>query len=264
MKGKEMLLKDKVAVITGGGQGIGRSIAMAFAREGADVVIAARNKNDLDTVVSDVKALGRKGAGISIDLSQRQAIKPFVEEVFSLFPMVHILVNNVGIGWSSNPQFVVDMDEEYWDASLFLNLTLPLLLTKAFLPGMIAQKWGRIINISSTAGKLGVPRGSAYSATKHGLIGLTRSAAIEVATSGVTVNAICPGPVRTRLLARGIERDAGRLGKPLKEIEATRYPPIKRLLEPEEVAAVAVYLASEDAGGMTGQSLNITGGKVMH
>lgn len=258
-----MRLKSKIAVVTGGGRGIGRAIALAFAREGAELIVAARTAGEIKRVASDVKALGTKGVAIPVDLSHHEAIQPFIDQVFSHFATVHILVNNAGIGSGQNPRSIVEFDDEFWNMSLFMNLTLPYLLMKAFLPKMIAQGWGRIINISSTAGKEGLPYGSAYSASKHGLIGLTRTAAIEVASTGVTVNAICPGPIRTGMLAKRLHFDAERQGMTVNEIERSRNP-IQRFLEPEEVAAVAVYLASEEAGGMTGQSLNISGGSIMH
>ncbi|RMF85957.1 MAG: SDR family oxidoreductase [Nitrospinota bacterium] len=258
-----MRLKDKVAVITGGGRGIGRAIALAFAREGADVLVTARTATEIEQVAAEVKALGRRGVALPVDLSQRNAVPAFLEQVFSHFPSVHILVNNAGIGSGQNPKPIMEFDDAFWDLTLFLNLTVPYLLTKAFLPKMVEQGWGRIINISSVAGKRGFPYGSAYSASKHGLIGLTRTAALEVAATGVTVNAICPGPIRTAMLAKRLQFEAERLGMTVEEVERTRNP-IQRLLEPEEVAALAVYLASEEAGGMTGQSLTIAGGSIMH
>ncbi len=258
-----MRLKDKVAVVTGGGRGIGRAIALAFAQEGADVVVTARTTSEIESVAAEIKALGRQGVALPVDLSQRAAIGPFVEQVFAHFPTIHILVNNAGVGGAQNPNPITKYDDEFWDLSLFVNLTVPYLLMKAFLPTMIAQGWGRVINISSVAGKRGSLHRSAYSASKHGLIGLTRTAALEVATSGVTVNAICPGPIRTTMLARLLNYEAGRRGISLEEMEKS-VNPIQRLLEPEEVAALAVYLASDDSRGMTGQSLTIAGGSIMH
>ena len=144
-----------------------------------------------------------------------------------------------------------------------LNLTAPYLLTKAFLPGMIKAGWGRVINISSVAGKMGYPAGAAYSASKHGLIGLTRTAALETATTGVTVNAICPGPIRTQMLARRMQAMAELSGEPVADMEKTMNP-MQRLLEPDEVAGLAVFLASESAKSVTGQAYNISGGSMMH
>jgi NAD(P)-dependent dehydrogenase (short-subunit alcohol dehydrogenase family) len=258
-----MRLKDKVAVITGGGRGIGRAMALAFAREGADVIVTARTTAEIEQVAGEVQECGRKGVAIPADLSQRTAIAPFLKRVLSQTPRVHILVNNAGIGSSQNPKSLLEFDDDFWDLTLLVNLTVPYLLIKAFAPRMVEQGWGRIINIASVAGKAGFPYGSAYSASKHGLIGLTRTAALELATTGVTVNAICPGPIRTTMLAKRIAFDAGRLGTSVEEVEKS-FNPIQRLLEPEEVAELAVYLASEEARGMTGQSLTIAGGSIMH
>jgi NAD(P)-dependent dehydrogenase (short-subunit alcohol dehydrogenase family) len=260
---KKLRLQDKVTVVTGGGRGIGRAIALAFAEEGAKVVIAARTKGEIDAVAEDIRSLGRQGVGIAVDLSQREAIQPFIDRVFSQFPTVDILVNNAGVGSSQNPKSVINFDDEFWDLSLFVNLTIPYLLMKAFLPKMIAQGWGRIINISSSGGKKGFEYASAYCASKHGIIGLTRSAALELAKMGVTVNAICPGPIRTAMLLKRLQFEAKEKGISLEEAEKSRNP-MQRLIEPEEVAALAVYLASEEAKGMTGQAMNICGGSIMY
>lgn len=256
-------MENRTALITGGAQGIGRAIALAFAQEGADVIIADRLLDELNKTVSDAKALGRYAVGVQIDLSRREALKSFVDQVLSDFPLVHILVNNAGIGSGQNPKLISEYDDDFWDLSLFVNLTVPYLLMKAFLPSMIAHGWGRIINISSVAGKMGVKRAAAYCSSKHGLIGLTRTAALEVASSGVTVNAICPGHIRTAFGVRRLKLDAEQKGISLEAMEHSCNP-IQRLLEPEEVANMAVFLSSERAAGITGQALNISGGYVMH
>jgi len=256
-------MKHKTALITGGALGIGRAIALAFARKGADVIIADRLSEEMNKTVSDVQAMGSHAVGIQVDLSQREALKSFVDQVFSFFPMIHILVNNAGIGSGQDPRPISDYDDDFWDLSVMVNLTVPYFLMKAFLPPMIAHGWGRIINMSSAAGKMGLKHGGAYSSSKHGLIGLTRTAALEVASSGVTVNAICPGHIRTAFAVRRLKYDAGQKGISLVEMERSCNP-VQRLLEPEEVANMAVFLASEESGGITGQALNISGGFVMH
>ena len=258
-----MRLKDKVAVVTGGGRGIGRAIALAFARGGAKIAIVARTKSEIDRVTAEITSLGQRAVGITVDLSQREAIRPFIDKVFSYFPTVDILVNNAGVGSSQNPKTVINFDDAFWDLSLFVNLSVPYLLMKAFLPKMIEQGWGRIINISSSGGKKGFEYASAYCASKHGIIGLTRSAALELAKKGVTVNAICPGPIRTAMLLKRLEFEAKEKGISIEEVEKSKNP-MQRLIEPEEVAALAVYLASEDSKGMTGQALNICGGSLMY
>jgi NAD(P)-dependent dehydrogenase (short-subunit alcohol dehydrogenase family) len=261
--GKRVLLENRVAVVTGGGRGIGRAISLAFAREGAEVVVGARTVSEIEETVADIKSMGGKAIGIPVDLSQREAIRPFIDQVFSYFPTVDILVNNAGVGSSQNPKTVINFDDSFWDLSLFVNLSVPYLLMKAFLPKMIEQGWGRIINISSSGGKKGFEYASAYCASKHGIIGLTRSAALELAQKGVTVNAICPGPIRTAMLLKRLEFEAKEKGISLEEVEKSKNP-MQRLIEPEEVAALAVYLASEDSKGMTGQAVNICGGSIMY
>jgi NAD(P)-dependent dehydrogenase (short-subunit alcohol dehydrogenase family) len=258
-----MKLKDKTVLVTGGGRGIGAAIAVAFAQQGADVIVAARSVDQLEETVNGIEATGRKGIAVPADFSRREAIASIVESIFSQIPSIDILVNNAGIGSGMNAKLVVDFDDDFWDMSIALNLTVPYLLTKAFLPGMIKAGWGRIINISSILGKVGYSTGAAYSASKHGLIGLTRTAALETATTGVTVNAICPGPIRTTMLARRMQATAELSGESLADMEKDMNP-MQRLLEPNEVAELAVFLASDSAKSITGQAYNISGGSIMH
>lgn len=233
-----------------------------LAEEGADVVVTARTASEIDSVAAEIQRLGRKGVALPVDLSEREAIHDCVNRIGDEFAAVDILVNNAGIGGAQDPNPVAQYNDDFWDLSLFVNLTAPYLLMKAFLPKMIERNWGRVINIASTAAKRGALNRSAYSVSKHGLIGLTRSAALEVVTNGVTVNAICPGPIRTAMLTRLLQYRADLQGISFEQVEQSVNP--MRLLEPEEVAEMAVYLASETAGGVTGQALNIDGGNVMH
>ncbi|MFH2129376.1 MAG: SDR family NAD(P)-dependent oxidoreductase [bacterium] len=258
-----MKLKDKVALVTGSGRGIGQAIAVAFAEEGADVIVAARSVDQLEETVKKIEATGRKGFAVPADLSQRSTVGAFVEKIAANYPAINILVNNAGLGSGMNAKLVVDFDDDFWDMSIGLNLTTPYLLTKAFLPAMIKAGWGRVINISSVIGKMGYPTGAAYSASKHGLIGLTRTAALETATTGVTVNAICPGPIRTPMLARRIQVSAEMQNVSIEEMEKSLNP-MQRLLETEEVASMAVFLAADTAKSITGQSYNVCGGFIMH
>ena len=258
-----MKLEHKVALVTGAGRGIGRAIALAFAREGADVAVTARTVAEIEQVAAEVTALGRSAVALTVDLSVRAATVGLAEHVSRHFPAVDILVNNAGIGSNASPHPLVDYDDDFWDLSIAVNLSAPYLLTKALVPGMVERGWGRVINMASVVGKRGLVAGGAYTATKHGLIGLTRTAALETAGTGVTVNAICPGATRTVMLLRRLKVDAELRGEPVAEVEAS-INPIGRLLEPEEIAELAVYLASEDSRGMTGQALNLSGGSTMH
>jgi NAD(P)-dependent dehydrogenase (short-subunit alcohol dehydrogenase family) len=255
-------LHDRVALVTGAGRGIGRAIALAYAAEGARVALTARTTSELDEVLGKIRSSGGTALAISADLADRAAPAKVVEQVEKALGPVEILVNNAGVGSSSNPKPVVDFDDDFWDLSLALNLTAPYLLCKAVLPGMLKRKWGRIITTASINSKIGSLHGAAYAASKHGVVGLTRSLALEVARDGITVNAICPGPVHTIMNDRRVEYDAKRRGVSFDEV-ANGWTPMGRRLEPEEVAPLAVYLASDASATMTGQALNIDGGLLM-
>jgi NAD(P)-dependent dehydrogenase (short-subunit alcohol dehydrogenase family) len=255
-------LDGKIALVTGAGRGIGRAIAIAYAAEGAKVALSARTMSELDEVVSTIRAAGSIALAFPADLADRAVPRQLVQQVENSLGPVEILVNNAGVGSSSNPKPVVDFDDDFWDLSLALNLTAPYLLCKAVLPGMLAKKWGRIITIASINSKIGSLHGAAYAASKHGVVGLTRSLAMEVAAEGITVNAICPGPVHTVMNDRRIEYDAKRRGVSFEDIAAS-WTLLGRRLEPEEIAPLAVYLASDAAATVIGQALNIDGGLLM-
>jgi NAD(P)-dependent dehydrogenase (short-subunit alcohol dehydrogenase family) len=255
-------LQDRVALVTGGGRGIGRAIALAFAREGARVAVTARSAGELEEVVRAAHALGGRAEVLVGDLSDRDTPRRIVQEVADRIGPVEILVNNAGVGSSADPKPVVAFDDDFWERTLRLNLTAPYLLCKAVLPAMLGRGWGRVINVASINGKVGSLHGAAYAASKHGLLGLTRTLALEVAANGVTVNAVCPGPVRTVMSDRRVAYDARRRGVTVEEHEAG-LTPMGRRLEPEEVAPLAVYLAGDDARMVTGQAWNVCGGVVM-
>jgi NAD(P)-dependent dehydrogenase (short-subunit alcohol dehydrogenase family) len=189
-------------------------------------------------------------------------VQSLVGRVQQALGPVDILVNNAGIGSSADPRPVVEYDDAFWDLTLAVNLTAPYLLCKAVLPGMVARTWGRIINVASINSRIPTLHGAAYVASKHGLLGLTRVLALETAKAGITVNAICPGPVHTVMNDKRVAYDAQRRGVSFAEQERSMTL-LGRRIEPEEIAPLAVYLASEDARMMTGQALNLDGGICM-
>ena len=259
-----MKLANRLAFITGGGRGIGRAIAIAFAREGAAVAVAARTLKQVRAVAKEItEEFGVEGLPLKCDVRNSGSVRDAFDNFrlhFGRGP--DIVVNNAGVARSS---LFVNTDEQFWVDHLDTNLGGTFRCTHAALPEMIERGWGRIINIASIAGKTGAPYVSAYAASKHGVLGLTRSLALEVATQGITVNAICPGYVDTEMTSRGIENIVAKTGKSarqaLKMLEG--MSPQNRLVTAEEVAALAVLLASEDGRGINGQAINVDGGTVL-
>jgi NAD(P)-dependent dehydrogenase (short-subunit alcohol dehydrogenase family) len=248
------MLNDKLALVTGGGRGIGRAIALTFAQHGARIVVAARTREQVEAVAQEI---GNNAVAVVCDVANPQS----VEEMFAdLKP--DILVNNAGIAESST---FVNITDQLWHRHLAINLSGTFYCTRAALPAMLEKGWGRVINIASIAAKTGAPYIAAYAASKHGVLGLTRSVALEVAASGVTVNAICPGYVDTEMVSRGVERITTRTGRSAEEALDTlkRMSPQNRLVTPEEVAALALLLASDEGRGINGQGINIDGGTVL-
>ena len=242
-----MQLKNKTALITGAGSGIGKAIAEVFAREGARLIL-----NDLEPGAARLaQALG--GVFIQADLSDQSSVRALAQRALELGP-VDILVNNAGLQ-RINP--VDEYPEDTWNMLLQVLLTAPFQLIKYTLPGMKQRRWGRIINVASLHGLVASPYKSAYISAKHGLLGLTKTVALEVGEYGITCNAICPASVRTPLVESQIADQARTLSIPEAEvIEKVMLAPaaIKRLIEPEEVAEYALFLASDRAGAITGSA----------
>lgn len=251
--------RRRVALVTGAGRGIGRATAVALAARGSPVVVAARSSDELDGVVSEIAAAGGKAAALTCDLTDRAQSTTLVERAASPFGPIDVLVNNAGIGSSADPRPLAEFRDSFWDETLELNLTAPYLLSKAAMPHMRAQGWGRIITVASINGRIPTPYSGAYVASKHGVIGLMRTLALELAPEGITVNCVCPGPVRTRVNDARVAFDARRLGREVGEYEQG-LTPIGGRLEPEDIAPMVVYLASDDARMITGQAYNVDGG----
>ena len=249
----------RVALVTGAGRGIGRATAIALAAVGMPVVVAARSVDELDAVVSEIAADGGEAAALACDLTDRAQSTTLVERAASVLGPIDILVNNAGIGSSADPRPLAEFRDPFWDETLELNLTAPYLLSKAALPHMRAQRWGRIVTVASINGRIPTPHSGAYVASKHGVIGLMRTLALEVAAEGITVNCVCPGPVRTRVNDARIAYDAQRLGREIEEYEQG-LTPIGGRLEPEDIAPMVVYLAGDAARMITGQAYNVDGG----
>jgi 3-hydroxybutyrate dehydrogenase len=259
-----MLLKDRITLITGGGRGIGRAIAFAFAREGASIAIAARTAEQLSRVSKEIeKECQSEVMHTACDVSDLESVKRMFAGLEERFGRgADILVNNAGIAESAP---LVKTEDEFWHRHLAINLTGTFYCTRAALPAMLERGWGRIVNIASIAGKTGAPYIAAYSASKHGVLGLTRSVALEVAARGITVNAICPGYVDTDMTTRAVETITARTNKSADEATdiLKRMSPQNRLITPEEVASLALLLATDDGRGINGQAINVDGGSVL-
>jgi 3-hydroxybutyrate dehydrogenase len=253
------MLNGKSALITGGGRGIGRAIALEFARNGARVAVAARTAEQVEQVAAEI---GADAVALVCDVSDPESVARMFSRMREVFGNPDILVNNAGIAESAT---LVNTTDELWHRHLAINLSGTFYCTRAALPAMLKRGWGRVINVASIAGKSGAPYIAAYSASKHGIMGLTRSAALELATTGITVNAICPGYVDTDMVTRGVDQITAKTGRTAEEAleSLKKMSPQNRLVTPEEVAAIALLLASDAGRGINGQGINVDGGSVL-
>ena len=245
------LLNDKVAVVTGAGRGIGRAVAIAYARMGADVICVSRTEENSAKVAAEVEELGRKAWAKAVDVSDTTAVEAAAKEILEQAGKVDILVNNAGV---TRDNLLMRMSEEEWDTVLNTNLKGAFNFTKAFTRPFMKQRSGRIINIASVIGLIGNAGQSNYAASKAALIGFTKSVAKELAPRGVTANAIAPGFIETDMTAELDEKV---------RVAILERVPMTRFGSPDDIAHTAVFLAMEPTGYMTGQVLTVDGGMVM-
>lgn len=254
----------KVAVITGGGTGIGRATALVLAQEGADVVVVSNVAEQAEEVAAEVRALGRKGLARVVDVTDIPAVNALAADVDAEFGKTDILVTCAGVMGAR--KLLTETTSEEWGKTIEVNLNGTFYCIKAFLPGMLERDSGRIITLSSASGKLPAALNSDYAASKHGVVGLTKALALELGIlrkHGVTANTLCPGPINTPMMD-AIADHFGGPGASREEFRTKAAKNIqKRLLDPEEVAHMAAYLASNEARGVTGQAMNICGGLVL-
>ncbi len=246
-----MSLSAKVALVTGASQGIGRTCALRLAKDGATVVVAARNHEKLDELVAEITAASGTAAAFALDVADEEQIKATAKAVIAQFGKVDILVNNAGI---TRDQLVMRMKRTDWDAVLQTNLTSAYLCIQAVIGSMLKQRWGRIINITSVFGQMGQAGQANYSASKAGLIGLTMAIAREVGSRNITCNAIAPGFIETAMTAV--------LSEEFKQT-AVKQIPLGRVGSPDDVASAVAFLASNEASYITGHVLNVNGGMLM-
>jgi NAD(P)-dependent dehydrogenase (short-subunit alcohol dehydrogenase family) len=261
-QGKPMsgALDGQHAFVTGGGSGIGAAIALALAAAGARVSLAGRRR---EALARTAEAVGDKaGAIVVMDVTDRASVAAGIAAAEAEAGPIGILVNNAGRAASGRFDSIAP---ETWDDMLAVNLTGTWLVTQAVLPGMAARKTGRVVNVASTAGLVGYPYVAAYVAAKHGVVGLTRALALEVARKGVTVNAVCPGFTATDLIEESIATIVAKTGRSPEEARAelAKSNPMGRLVTPEEVADAVLWLAGPAAASINGQAIAVAGGEVM-
>lgn len=256
------VLEGRGAVVTGGGRGIGAAVARALAAAGARVVVASRTAGEVEAVAAEIAGAGGAGWGARVDVTDPVSVESLAETARDRLGEVDILVNSAGIAHSAP---LARQSLEEWERIFAVNVTGTFLVTRAFLPAMMERGHGRVVNVASVAGLAGAKYIAAYAASKHAVVGFTRSVAAEAAGRGVTVNAVCPGYVDTEMTARSIERIMETAG--LTEQEAMgailATSPQRRLIEPDEVARAVTWLCEDAARGVNGQAIVIDGGGLL-
>jgi NAD(P)-dependent dehydrogenase (short-subunit alcohol dehydrogenase family) len=249
----EQILAGKLALVTGGGRGIGAAIARSLAAAGARVLVCGRTKADIDAMAKEIG-----GVAMRVDLTDRKA----TDEMLASTGHVDVLVNNAGVAESAPLERTVDA---MWDRIFELDVTAAFRVTRALAPAMIKAGFGRIINVASNAGVSGYAYSAAYCAAKHAMVGMTRALAIDLARTGVTINALCPGWVETQMAEEAVTRIAAKTGRSLDEArtQLAQMSPQRRMITPEEVAHAALMLCGHGARGIHGQTIVIDGGAVL-
>jgi NAD(P)-dependent dehydrogenase (short-subunit alcohol dehydrogenase family) len=255
-------LSGRRALVTGGGRGIGRAVVLDLARAGAAVAVAARTRSEVEAVASGIVSAGGRAVGVEMDVTDPARVRAAFATAREALGGIDILVSGAGIAPTAP---IARTSDATWRQILETNLSGTFYCLREALPEMTGRGWGRVVHLASIAGKTGYPYIGAYAASKHGVLGLTKCAALEVATTGVTVNAVCPGYVDTPMLDLGVARIVEKTG--LTADEARRrladMSPQKRLYTAEEVSALVLFLCSDAAAGINGQALSVDGGTVV-
>jgi NAD(P)-dependent dehydrogenase (short-subunit alcohol dehydrogenase family) len=258
-----MELEDHVAIVTGGGRGIGRATAMELARLGADIVVAELDRAGAERTAAEITRLGRRAVAVPTDVTKRAALAAMVERARAELGRIDVLVNNAGIYRAAK---TLDITEEHWDAVMDINAKAVFFASQAVLPTMIAQKRGAIVSLASMAGKIGSLTNLPYNASKAAVISMTKSLALAHAADGIRVNCVCPGFVETDMWSVVAREQGALLGMSAEEFTKRRAAqvPLGRMERPEDVANVIAFLASPRAEYLTGQAISVDGGLVMH
>ncbi len=259
-----MRLKEKVAIVTGGGSGIGRAICVNMVKEGARIVIPDINLDAAKETADMIAKEGGEAMAVKTDVTRKPEVQAMVADALRAHGQIDILVNNAGIDIKGA---ITELEESTWDKIMNLNVKGVFLCTQAVLPSMIERRYGRIVSISSMAGKTGEPFTSPYCASKFAVIGFTQAVALEVGKHGITVNAVCPGPVETDLIKQSVAQSAKLKGMSPDDFLQSFFidpTPLGRIAQPLDVARAVMFLASDEAEFITGSTLNVSGGREMH